>query len=77
VKKQGNQIAITKEASLAAIAWSRLESAAAKAMNGETARLRLFADTAGITAHISDEFGTQVIVKGGKVSVKVAGQDQA
>jgi hypothetical protein len=77
MKKQGNQVAIAKSADLAAVAWSRLESAATKALNGDTARLRLVADTAGITAHISDEFGTQVVVQRGKISVKVAGQDQA
>jgi hypothetical protein len=60
MKKQGNEVAIKREASLAATAWNNLEAAATKAMNGNgSASMRLFADTAGITAHISDKFGTQ------------------
>jgi hypothetical protein len=73
LKKQVNEIAIRREASLAAVAWQKLEAAAQSALNGnsETPSLRLVADTNGITAHVRDEHGTSVVIQGGKISVTV------
>jgi len=75
VKKAGNEIAIRNSASLAAAAWAKLESAATEtlnAQNGAAPALRLFADTGGITAHVTDAHGTSVVIQQGKISVNVA-----
>jgi hypothetical protein len=77
MKKQGNQVAISREASLAATAWANLETAAQKAVNGGSATMRMYADTNGITAQLSDAHGTQILVQHGKISVKVQDQNQA
>jgi hypothetical protein len=77
MKKQGNQVALSRSASLAATAWSNLEAAAQKAVNGGSASMRLYADTQGITAQLSDAHGTQILVQPGKISVKVQDQNQA
>src|SRR3977135_1164794 len=52
MKKQANQIAIRKEASLAALAWSKLETAAQEQLNGDVPALQLVADARGVTAII-------------------------
>jgi hypothetical protein len=74
MKKQGNEVAIRRDVSLAAQAWSRLETAATEAMkpNGSPPALQLVADTAGITALVTDEFGTRVMIQKGRISVNVA-----
>lgn len=71
--KKGNEIAIRREANLAALAWSKLESAAQESLNGgEVPAMQLVADTQGITALIRDEFGTSVTIQKGKISATVA-----
>jgi hypothetical protein len=72
-RTQETAVAIRNTASIAGLAWQRLEAAAQKAMtNGHTApAMQLVADTRGITALIRDEHGTTVTVQGGKVSVSV------
>jgi hypothetical protein len=74
MKKQGNEVAIKREASLAATAWANLETAAQKAVNGGSATMRMYADTNGITAHMTDSHGCQILIQHGKISVKVADQ---
>jgi hypothetical protein len=71
MKKQPNEIAIRNSASLAARAWTKLETAAQEATNGSVPAMQLFADTGGITALIRDAHGTSVTVQGGKISVSV------
>ena len=72
-RKQSNEIAIRREANLAALAWSKLEAAAQETLNGgDVPALQLVADTSGITALIRDEFGTSVTIQKGKISVNVA-----
>ena len=71
-KKQGNELAIRREASLAALAWSKLEAAAQEQMNGDVPALQLIANTDGITALIRDEHGCSVTIQRGKISVNVA-----
>jgi hypothetical protein len=70
-KKAGNAVAIRREASLAALAWNKLEVAAQQQLNGDVPALQLVADTRGITALIRDEHGTSVTIQGGRVSVNV------
>jgi hypothetical protein len=73
MKKSGNELAIRNSASLAAMAWTKLEAAAQAQMNGgEVPALQLVADTQGITALIRDEHGTSVTIQKGRVSVNVA-----
>jgi hypothetical protein len=72
MKKQANQIAIRKEASLAALAWSKLETAAQEQLNGDVPALQLVVDARGVTAIIRDEHGTTVTVQEGRISVNVA-----
>jgi hypothetical protein len=73
MKKQANEIAVRNAASLAAQAWTKLEAAAQKAMNGADApALQLVADTSGITAFIQDNHGTAVTIQHGRISVNVA-----
>jgi hypothetical protein len=72
MKKAGNELAIRNSASLAAAAWTRLETAAQKQLNGDVPTMQLVADTGGITALIRDEFGTSVMVQRGRISVNVA-----
>jgi hypothetical protein len=72
VKKSGNELALGNSASLAAIAWNKLETAAHAAMNGEAPALQLYSNGDGITAKVSDKHGTTVLVQGGKISVQVA-----
>jgi hypothetical protein len=70
--KKTNEIAIRREASLAAQAWNKLEAAAQEAMNSKEApALQLVADTAGITALIRDSHGTAVTIQRGRISVNV------
>jgi hypothetical protein len=59
--------------SIAALAWTRLETAAQAAMTNGHANpsMQLVADTRGITALIKDEHGVTVTLQGGKVSVAV------
>jgi len=72
-RKQTTEIAIRREAGLAALAWEKLEQAGKEALNGhEIPALQLVADTQGITAVIRDEFGTSVTVQRGRISVNVA-----
>jgi hypothetical protein len=72
-RKSGNEVAIRREANLAALAWSKLEAAAQETLNGgDVPALQLVADTSGITALIRDEFGTSVTIQKGKISVNVA-----
>ena len=76
--KKGNEVAIRQSASLAALAWSRLEQAATEtlnASNGATPAVRMVADTSGITLHATDKFGTSVTVQGGRISMNVASQE--
>ena|ERR1700730_2712521 len=55
-KKRTTEVAIRREASLAPLAWERLEAAAKKTMNGgPVLSLQLVADTQGITALVRDE----------------------
>ncbi|MGB8899051.1 MAG: hypothetical protein WCC90_07350 [Methylocella sp.] len=78
MKKSGNEVAIRDQAALAARAWAKLESAATEtlnAQNGSTPSLRLFADTGGITAHVTDAHGTSVVIQHGKISMNVASQE--
>ena len=77
MKKQGNEVALRQSASLAALAWSRLEQAARATLkaNGSPPTLQLTADTGGITALIRDEFGSAVMVQSGKISMQVATQE--
>ena len=72
MKKQGNEIALRREASLAVAAWSRLEAAAQETLNGDVPALQLVADGNGVTALIRDEFGTSVTIQRGRISVNVA-----
>jgi hypothetical protein len=72
MKKQGSELAIRREANLAAMAWTKLETAAQEQLNGDVPALQLVADTQGITALIRDEFGTSVTVQRGRISVNVA-----
>jgi hypothetical protein len=72
MKKTASEIAIRKEANLAALAWNRLEAAAQEQLNGDVPALQLVADTQGITALIRDEFGTSVTVQRGRISLNVA-----
>jgi hypothetical protein len=79
-KKTDTAVAIRNTASIAALAWDRLEAAATKAMatNGHAApTMQLVADERGITALIRDEHGTTVTVQGGKISVAVDGPQEA
>jgi hypothetical protein len=69
--KKGNEVAIRREASLAAQAWTRLEAAAQQQLNGDVPALQLVADTNGITALIKDEHGTSVTIQRGRISVNV------
>jgi hypothetical protein len=69
--KKGNELAIRREASLAAMAWNKLEAAAQEQLNGDVPALQLVADTGGITALIRDEHGTSVTVQRGRISVNV------
>lgn len=76
--KKGNAIALRNSASLAALAWSRLEQAAQETLNagnGEAPAVRMVADTGGITLHATDKFGTSVMVQDGKISMQVAAQE--
>ncbi|MGB8898240.1 MAG: hypothetical protein WCC90_02820 [Methylocella sp.] len=75
--KKGNEVAIRNSASLAALAWSRLEQAAQETLNanGSAPALQLVADTGGITAKIEDRFGTSIIIQDGKISARVATQE--
>jgi hypothetical protein len=68
---KGNAIAIREASSLASLAWQKLETAAKAAIadDAEAPALRLIADSRGITAQISDEHGTSVVIQGGKISV--------
>ena len=78
MKKSGNEVAIRREASLAALAWSRLEQAAKETLNannGQAPAVRMVADTGGITLHATDQFGTSVMVQGGKISMQAAVQE--
>jgi hypothetical protein len=70
-RKEANAVAIRSSASLAALAWQKLEQSAKAALEADETipQLRLVADTNGITAQISDEHGTQVVIQGGRVSV--------
>jgi hypothetical protein len=72
MKKQANEVAIRREANLAAMAWTKLEAAAQEQLNGDVPALQLVADTQGITALIRDEFGTAIMIQRGKISVNVA-----
>lgn len=60
------------ESSLTSVAWINLEAAAQKAVNGSGATMRLHADETGITMHVTDCHGAQVILQNGVVSAKVA-----
>ena len=71
MKKQANELAIRREANLAAMAWTKLEAAAQEQLNGDVPALQLVADTQGITALIRDD-GTAVTIQRGKISVNVA-----
>ena len=76
--KKGNEVALRQSASLAALAWSRLEQAATETLqlsNGQAPAVRMVADTGGITLHATDNFGTSVMVQGGKISMNVAVQE--
>jgi hypothetical protein len=42
MKKAGNEIAIRREANLAAAAWTKLEAAAQQQLNGDPTALRRF-----------------------------------
>jgi hypothetical protein len=70
--KKANEIAIRREANLAAMAWTKLEAAAHEQLNGDVPALQLVTDMQGITALIRDEFGTAVTIQRGKISVNVA-----
>lgn len=72
MKKQANEIAIRREANLAAMAWTKLEAAAQEQLNGDVPALQLVADTQGITALVRDEFGTSITVQRGRISVNVS-----
>ena len=61
-----------RDASLTSVAWMNLEAAAKKAVNGTGATMRMHADAAGITMHVTDRHGAQVILQNGVVSAKVA-----
>jgi hypothetical protein len=72
---RSNEMVVTKsarEASLTSVAWMNLEAAAQKAVNGSGATIRMHADAAGITMHVTDRHGAQVILQNGVVSAKVA-----
>jgi hypothetical protein len=74
MKKQGNEVAIRREANLAAAAWTKLEAAAQEHLNGDVESapaLQLVANGDGISALIRDEHGTSVVIQGGKISVNV------
>ena len=75
--KKGNEVAIRQSASLAALAWSRLEAAAQETLktNGSAPALQLFANADGITAKIEDRFGTSILIQDGKISARVAAQE--
>jgi hypothetical protein len=77
-KTEQTAVAIRQTASIAALAWNRLETAAQKAMTNGHANpaMQLVADTRGITALIRDEHGTTVTVQSGKISVAVDGQTE-
>ena len=67
---KGNEVAIRNSASLAALAWSRLEQAAQEtlnASNGQAPAVRMVADASSITLHATDKFGTSVMVQGGNL----------
>jgi hypothetical protein len=68
-KKTDTALAIHRATSIAALAWNRLEAAAAKAMatNGHAPAMQLVADDRGITALIRDEHGTTVTVQGDSI----------
>jgi hypothetical protein len=73
--KKANEVAIRREASLAAMAWTRLEAAAQEQLNGDPGSapaLQLVANGDGISALIRDEHGTSVVIQRGKISVNVA-----
>ena len=72
MKKQANEPAIRREASLAALAWNKLEAAAQEQLNGDVPAMQLVADTQGITMLVRDEHGTSVSVQRGRISVNVA-----
>ena len=61
-----------RDASLTSVAWMNLEAAAQKAVNGPGATMRMHADATGITMHVTDRHGAQVILQNGVVSAKVA-----
>jgi hypothetical protein len=69
-----NELALRNSASLAALAWSRLEQAAQETLkaNGSVPALQLFANADGITAKIEDRFGTSIIIQDGKISARVS-----
>jgi hypothetical protein len=73
-KTEATALAIRNTASIAALAWSKLEDAAQKAMatNGHAPALQLVANTDGITALVRDEHGTSVTIQRGRISVNVA-----
>jgi hypothetical protein len=73
-KKAESALAIRNAASIAALAWNRLEAEATKAMNanGHAPALQLVANTDGITALVRDEHGTSVTIQRGRISVNVA-----
>jgi hypothetical protein len=74
MKKAGNEVAIRREANLAAAAWSKLEQAAQAQLNGDpdsAPALQLVANGDGISALIRDEHGTSVVIQKGKISVNV------
>jgi hypothetical protein len=78
MKKQGNEVALRQSASLAALAWSRLEQAAQETLNAgneEAPAVCMVANTSGITLHATDKFGTSVTVQGGTISCQVASQE--
>jgi hypothetical protein len=77
-KTETTALAIHRATSIAAMAWNRLESAAAKAMSNGHANpsVQLVADDRGITALIKDEHGTTVTVQAGRVSVSVDGAQE-
>jgi hypothetical protein len=74
MKKQG-ELAIRNSASLAAAAWTKLETAAQAQLNGDpdsAPALQLVANGDGISSLIRDEHGTSVVIQRGKISVNVA-----